>query len=76
MKTTVSEKGQLTIPKALRNRLGIRPGQVVEVTEERGRLILTKADDADPLERMYGVLATEPSSDAQIAAMRGEPDAL
>jgi AbrB family looped-hinge helix DNA binding protein len=31
MKTTVSEKGQVTIPKRLRDRLGIRPGEVLEL---------------------------------------------
>ena len=29
MKTRVSERGQITIPKAVRERLGIRPGQVL-----------------------------------------------
>src|SRR5205814_8621544 len=38
MKTVVSDKGQITIPKALRQRLGIRPGQVLKVEENRGRL--------------------------------------
>ncbi|MGO8732040.1 MAG: AbrB/MazE/SpoVT family DNA-binding domain-containing protein [Terriglobia bacterium] len=42
MKTTVSEKGQVTIPKPLHVRLGIRSGQVLEVREERGRLVTSK----------------------------------
>ena len=43
MKITVSEKGQVTIRKALRDRLGIQPGQVLDVREEAGRLVATKA---------------------------------
>ena len=39
MKTTVSEKGQITIPKAVRERLGIVPGTVLEVGSEQGRLV-------------------------------------
>jgi len=35
----VSEKGQVTIPKQLRDRLGIQPGEVLEFEEDGGRLI-------------------------------------
>ena len=43
-RTTVSEKGQITIPKALRESLGIRPGTVLEVTAVRGELIAQKRE--------------------------------
>ncbi len=36
MKTIVSEKGQITIPKPLRRRLGIRAGQQLNVHEQGG----------------------------------------
>ena len=39
MKTTVSEKGQITIPKRLRDRLGLRPGTILDFEEDRGRLV-------------------------------------
>ncbi len=38
--TTFSSKGQVVIPKALRDRLGIRPGDVVDVEEDDGTLVL------------------------------------
>ena len=47
-RTTVSEKGQITIPKALRESLGIRPGTVLEVTAVRGALIAQKREAEDP----------------------------
>jgi hypothetical protein len=34
MNAVVSEKGQVTIPKAIRDRLGIRPGQVLDSRSE------------------------------------------
>lgn len=76
MKTTVSEKGQVTIPKLLRERLGIKHGQVLELTEESGRIIVTKADEIDPVERLYGILPPDPTTDAFIASIRGDPDAV
>jgi AbrB family looped-hinge helix DNA binding protein len=75
MKGTVSEKGQVTIPKALRERLGIRPGQVLDFTEEDGHIVATKADETDAVERLYGVLPPGETSDAFIASTRGDPDA-
>jgi AbrB family looped-hinge helix DNA binding protein len=35
---TVSSKGQFTIPKALRDRLGMQPGDKVELWVKRGSL--------------------------------------
>jgi len=56
MKTVVSEKGQITIPKPLRVRLGIRKGEVLEVREERGHLVMSKRPSNDPFEKYFGIL--------------------
>lgn len=74
MKTTVSEKGQITIPKSLRDRLGIRAGVVLEVSEEAGRLVATKRMPADPRAGIYGVLKLGRSTDRLIEELRGKPD--
>ena len=76
MKTTVSEKGQITIPKPLRDRLGIRAGQVLEAREERGRLVLQKAMGHDPFEHVTGILKSNKSTDELIEEMRGKPDGV
>jgi len=39
---TVSEKGQVTIPKEFREKLGITPGSEVEFEEEDGKLVVRK----------------------------------
>ena len=70
MKAVVSEKGQVTIPKALRKRLGIQPGQVLEFVEENGRLVATKARTASPFQSLYGVLRLEGCVDDWIREMR------
>jgi antitoxin PrlF len=50
MNAVVSEKGQVTIPKALRDRLGIHAGQVLAFEEEEGRLVARKVMPADQYE--------------------------
>lgn len=76
MRTIVSDDGQIVIPEALRERLGIRPGQVLECREDHGRLVATKADDIDPVEKVYGILNGPMSTDGWIEELRGKPDAI
>ncbi len=76
MKSIVSEKGQVTIPKRLRERLGIRPGQALEFFEEQGRLVATKTPTEDALERVHGILRLEATTDELLQRLRGEADAL
>ncbi len=76
MKSTVSERGQVTIPKRLREELGISAGQVLDFEVEGGRLVATKTAQRDPVEAVYGVLGDPSSTDETIAALRGEPDAV
>ena len=54
MKPVVAERGQVTIPKALRDKLGIVPGTVLEFTAENGRLIATKVVDDHPALKLMG----------------------
>lgn len=75
MNSRVSEKGQVTIPKALRDRLGIRAGEVLEFKEEHGHLVVTKRSERDPVDALYGILATGERSDELVEELRGRPDA-
>jgi antitoxin PrlF len=71
MKATVSEKGQVTIPKAIRTRLGIRPGSVLEFEAEGGRLVGRKASQQDGLDQVYGTLKMDEPVDEFIERIRG-----
>lgn len=72
MKTTVSEKGQITIPKRLRDRLGLRPGTIIEFEEADGRLIGRRLVPVDHLDELYGILGPIPGgTDAFIREIRG-----
>lgn len=48
MRVIVSGKGQVTIPKPLRDRFGLRPGHVLDLDEEEeGRLVARKMGKRD-----------------------------
>jgi antitoxin PrlF len=70
MRSTVSEKGQVTIPKALRDRLGIGPGQVLDFDEDNGRLVARKVTHADPVDGVYGILDLPEGTDRFLALLR------
>jgi AbrB family looped-hinge helix DNA binding protein len=74
MKSIVSEKGQVTIPKRLRDRLGIQAGQVLDFEEDRGRLVARKVSEQDPVDAVYGILKIGRPTDELITEMRGEAD--
>jgi antitoxin PrlF len=78
MLSRVSEKGQITVPKRLRERLGIHPGDRLELVEDAGRLVATKTlpGGEDPVVAAYGILGAGSSTDEMIRALRGEPDAV
>jgi len=71
MKARVAERGQVTIPKRLRERLGVKPGTVLEFSEEHGRLIAVKTGDLDPVSEVYGCLGKGLHTDAVMAQLRG-----
>jgi antitoxin PrlF len=71
MKATIGERGQVVIPKLLRDRFGLRPGQQLEFKEEIGRIVVTKALPADPLAGIVGILKLPMSTDELIDEMRG-----
>ena len=54
MKTVVSEKGQITIPKAVRDRLGIIAGTVLDVESVEGRIVAVKIQNQDVFTKWRG----------------------
>jgi antitoxin PrlF len=76
MHSFISQKGQITVPKRLRERLGIRAGDRLEFAEERGRIVVSKTADRDPVSAVYGILALGHSSDDALRELRGEADAV
>jgi AbrB family looped-hinge helix DNA binding protein len=71
MRARVADRGQVTIPKRLRDRLGVKPGTVLEFSEEHGKLIAVKAGGLDPVNDVFGCLGRKINTDAVMAQLRG-----
>lgn len=54
MVVRVSSKGQLVIPKEIREALGIRPGTEVHVEVVGRKIVLEPIDSHTPVEALYG----------------------
>ena len=76
MKAIVSEKGQVTIPKQLRDSLGIEPGQELDFVEEEGRLVGRKTERRSPVDEVYGTLRSDLGDDTDtiMDELRGPVD--
>lgn len=72
MKAPVSNQGQVTIPKALRERLGIHAGTVLDFREENGRLVAIKVLEDDPVSRVLGCITLDRPTDELVAEMRSD----
>ena len=77
---TLTSKGQVTIPKAVRDMLGIGPGSEIEFGIENGNIVIRKAGVREPLKSRFdslvGMAGPGPSTDEVMEVFRGfsEPD--
>lgn len=53
MEATVAERGQITLPKAVRDALGLSKGTILKVELDGGRIVLRKSVD-DAISRARG----------------------
>lgn len=57
MKSTISSKGQITVPAELRSRLGLRTGTTVVFEEREDGILLREAAPGEhPVDDLYGLL--------------------
>ncbi|HOU40774.1 MAG TPA: AbrB/MazE/SpoVT family DNA-binding domain-containing protein [Promineifilum sp.] len=72
--STVSAKGWVVIPKALRQKYGLEAGSKVRFVDYRGAIYLVPIPD-DPIEALYGMFAGGPSMTAELLAERERDNA-
>jgi len=72
MEATVAERGQITLPKAVRDALGLTKGTQLKVELDGSRIILSKnVDDAVSRARGRFKLPSGTSTDDLMRALRG-----
>jgi antitoxin PrlF len=54
--TTLTSKGQMTLPKAVRDRLGVKPGDRLDFVEDDDGFRVVKVRIAHPLDKWIGFL--------------------
>ncbi len=68
----VSERGQITIPKRLRDRFGMNHNVEVEVVPTgEGLLIRKRSASGHPVDRVYAILDSGGDTDRYIEQIRG-----
>ncbi len=68
----ISERGQITIPKRLREQMGLHHNVEIDITlTKEGLLIQKRSASRHPVERVYGILRNPSSTDEYIEEIRG-----
>ena len=73
MEVSVAERGQITLPKAVRDALGLSKGSVLKVELDNGRIVLRKSVD-DAISRARGRFKLDQgfaNTDDAMRAIRG-----
>jgi len=72
--TKLTSKGQLTVPKAVRDKLGIQPGEYLSFEEKDGIFYVKKSLKKSPFDKWIGVLKTRKGqrTDTIIKELRGK----
>ena len=67
----ITEKGQVTIPKPIRERYGLYPGTEIQFIEREHRVVVEKAHASDPWQRYRGFLKLRKRTDEVMRMLRG-----
>jgi antitoxin PrlF len=71
--STISSKGQVTVPQEIRTRLGLSPGDRLDFVIEGERTLIRPARSTpNPFEKYRGVLGTFPGGKKEINAWLDE----
>lgn len=72
MRSTISSKGQITVPVEIRERLGLVPGTGIEFELRDEEVLLRKGtSDSHPVDRVWSTLRLERPVDEILDEMRG-----
>jgi antitoxin PrlF len=67
--STISSKGQVTVPQEVRKRLGLQAGDRVEFVMEEGRTVIRPVrEEANPFKKFIGIAGPFPGGEEGIKA--------
>ena len=67
----VTRKGQVTIPKDIREKLGVKPGSSVRFRVTEGKCVVEKEVKEHKIDKWVGYLKSEKRTDELIEEIRG-----
>jgi len=68
----MTSKGRVTVPAEIRHKLGLVPGTLLDFElREDGVLLRKSMGDVHPVDRVYGILKLDRSTDELLDEMRG-----
>jgi antitoxin PrlF len=70
-KMKVSSKGQVTIPRQLRDEMGLNTVVFLLISETKGGYIIKKQIDEEKVKKYVGILNQQSSSDRIVEELRG-----
>lgn len=71
--SSISSKGQVTVPQEIRKRLGVRPGDRIDFVVEGDRTVIRPSrSDENPFEKYRGILGPFPGGEKGINAWINE----
>ncbi len=68
----ITTKGQVTVPKGIRQQFGLSPGVEVKFVPKGNHVILEKMTNQHPIDNIYGILHSPQQSDRLIEKLRGK----
>jgi len=65
--SSLSSKGQVTIPQEIRNRLGVAAGDRIDFVPDEGQIVIRPSrNNPDPFAKQVGILGPFPGGEAGI----------
>jgi len=72
MKAVVAKDGEVVIPEAIRKRMGIGANTILDFVEQGDQLIARKVSADEIVQRVYGRLNLDKSTDEIMRELRGQ----
>lgn len=67
----LTSKGQVTVPKSLRDKYGLQPSSAVEFVDDGRGIRIRPLAGQTPVDRVYGLLRLRLRSDSLLTRLRG-----